>query len=155
MPPERSEKPDSLEARLRRLPPPAVPADLESRLIEAISAQQSIEHPLQLSAKPQAMSGWRRQWAWWAGAAAALAAACLLIVLFWPKGNHQKPDQKDNGFANNGSSNTVRPQSPAEAIAPWSQARASDEPKLPPFTWPVDETTHVTLANLIPSDLLD
>ena len=38
MPPERSEKPgpESLEARLRRLPPPPVPADLESKLLAAI-----------------------------------------------------------------------------------------------------------------------
>jgi len=38
MPPERSEKPgpESLEARLRRLPSPPVPADLESKLLAAI-----------------------------------------------------------------------------------------------------------------------
>jgi hypothetical protein len=136
MPPERSEKPDSLEARLRRLPPPAVPAELEARLLAGIPAR--------------ALS---RRWTWYA--VTALAAACLLIALLWPKGKEDKPDQNDNNFANNGSSNSVRPQTPADAIAPWSQARASDEPKLPPFSWPVEETTHVTLSSSIPSDLLD
>jgi hypothetical protein len=155
MPPERSDKSDSLEARLRRLPPPPVPADLEARLLAAIPAQGSNEHRLRLSAKPQVMFEGRR-WAWWAGGVSALAAACLLIVLLWPKGNGQKPDQKDNGFAGNVPIRSVRPQSPQDATNPWLQARGpSDEPKLPPFTWPVEETTHVTLSSSIPSDLLD
>jgi hypothetical protein len=154
MPPERSDKPDSLEARLRRLPAPPVPVDLEARLLAATPAQQAVEPRLRLSAKPQAMSERRWRWAWWMGAASALAAACLLIALLWPRGNGQKSDQKDNGLVTNGSTDAAGPQSSHDKrIARFE--RVPDEPKLPPFTWPVDETTHVTLTSSIPSDLLN
>jgi len=153
MPPERSEKPDSLEARLRRLPPPSVPADLEARLLAAIPTSESSNHRLGLSAKPQAMSGRRWRWAWWMGAASALAAACLLIVLAWPKGEGQKAvlDSKDRVTTTSPTPSTL-PHSPQGTL----QAQGDpDDLKLPPFTWPVQEATHVTLSSSIPSDLLN
>ena len=141
MPPERSDKPESLEARLRGLPPPPIPTDLEARLLAAIPAGAPTR---------------RRRWAGWIVGASALAAACLLIVLAWPKGGGQKSDQKNKDFVSKDSTNSVGPQSAQDAPGSWVRARgASDEPKLPPFTWPVDDTTHVTLTSSIPSDLLN
>ena len=60
--PDRS--PEGLEARLRALPPPPVPAELEARLLAAIPAP-------------------RRRRPIWAGVVGVLAAACLLAALAW------------------------------------------------------------------------
>ena len=171
MPPERSEKPgpESLEARLRRLPPPPVPADLESKLRAAIptpvsfpghkiraSANGVASAPRVLPALTQPGSAGRWRWARWAGGVSALAAACLLIVLAWPKsdGQKSKPDPQKNHLAAAGSTDPVSSQSPQDT--PWLQARrAPDDLKLAPFTWPIEETRPMTVANSIPSDLLD
>ena len=138
MPPERSEKPDSLEARLRRLPPPPVPADLEARLLAGIAAKPMI-----------------RQWRWtrWIGGVSALAAACLLIVLAWPKGEGQKAvlDSKDR-VTTTSPTPSVPPRSPQGTL---KVQRDPDDLQLPPFSWPVEETTHVTLTSSMPSDLLN
>src|SRR5438093_12334554 len=93
MPPERSEKPgpESLEGRLRRLPPPPVPADLEARLLAAIPAGVSSRAESGIASAPRVLPaltqpGSPGRWVRWAGGVSALAAACLLIVLAWPKG---------------------------------------------------------------------
>jgi len=67
--PNAGRSPESLEARLRALPQPPVPADLEARLLATIPAAILI---------PQ------RRWGVWVGALGALAAACLVVVLAWP-----------------------------------------------------------------------
>ena len=64
--------PESLEARLRALPQPPVPAGLEARLLAAIPAK---------------MPAPRQRWAVRVGVVSAVgevAAACLLAVLAWP-----------------------------------------------------------------------
>jgi hypothetical protein len=145
MPPERSENPgsDSLEARLRRLPPPPIPSDLEARLLAAIPGRAPIR-------------GWR--WARWIGGVSALAAACLLIALVWPKRDERKPltDLKGNRLATGVPNTSVSSQSPQGTSTPWSQVRgAPDDLKVGPFTWPIEEATPMTVASSIPSDLLD
>src|SRR5438552_16914769 len=102
MPPERSEKPgpESLEARLRRLPPPPVPADLESKLLATIPAGVSFPVHNSRTASGVALAprvlpaltqpGSPGSWVRWIGGVSALAAACLLIVLAWPNGEGQK-----------------------------------------------------------------
>jgi hypothetical protein len=141
MPPERSEKPESLEARLRRLPPPPVPADLEARLLASIPERAPIRS---------------RRWTWWTGALTALAAACFLIGILSHKGDRQKSDQKNNGFAADDSKNSIPRSSSQDKVSDRLQAqRDPDDLKLPPFTWPVDEPSHVTLSSSIPSDLLN
>ncbi len=170
MRPERSPKPgpESLEARLRRLPPPPVPADLESKLLAAIPARVSFPvhnsraasgaalAPRVLPALTQPGSPGRWRWVRLIGGVSALAAACLLIVLAWPKsdGQKSKPDPQKNHLAAAGSTNPVSPQSPQDT--PWLQARrAPDDLKLAPFTWPIEETKPMTVARSIPGDLLD
>src|SRR5262249_50731730 len=138
---ERSDKPESLEARLRRLPAPPVPADLEARLLARIPARVPIRS---------------RRWIWWTGALSALAAACFLIGILSHKGDRQKSGQKNNGFAADGSENSIARSSSQDKVSARLQAqRDPDLLKLPPFTWPVDEANHVTLSSSIPSDLLD
>ena len=165
MPPERSEKPgpESLEARLRRLPPPPVPADLESKLRAAIPTpvsfpvdkfRASASRVLPALTQPGSPGSWVR----WIGGVSALAAACLLIVLAWPKGEGQKQvkDPKKNGVAAIDPPNPISPRSPQGTATPWLQARrAPDDLKLAPFTWPIEETRPMTVASSIPSDLLD
>src|SRR5262249_5165711 len=116
--PQRS--PESLEARLRALPQPPVPADLEGRLLAAIPAEKPI--------------GRRR--AAWIGAVGALAAACLLAVLVWP----ERGTDPITG--------TIRPVHPvasspddSASIAAWRQSRrVLDGAEPPAFTWPLEAT---------------
>jgi hypothetical protein len=50
----------------------------------------------------------------------------------------------------------VYPQSLPEAATATLQAqRDPDDLKLPPFTWPVDDASHVTLSSSLPSELLN
>jgi hypothetical protein len=130
---------ESLESRLRALPPPAVPAGLEARLLAAI---------------PACLPAPRRRWVARVGAA-ALAAAGLLAVLAWlgrdgnnvvigPPSSH--PTAKI----------TPRPPEDADGIAILLQAlRDLDEADPPTFTWPLPPTPPLTLAPSIPADLLD
>src|SRR6266481_4229426 len=76
--PNPDESSESLEARLRALPQPPVPADLEARLLGAIPAPA--ERPFQ-----------RRRWAVGVGVFGPLAAACLLAVFAWPRSDGNDP----------------------------------------------------------------
>src|SRR4051794_27832534 len=75
---------EALEARLRALPAPPAPADLEARLLARIPAKKP--------AKP-----WRR--AAWIGIVGALAAACLLAALVWPQHDRKEPQYQGEGNA--------------------------------------------------------
>jgi hypothetical protein len=137
MHPERP--PEPLEARLRALPPPPVPAGLEARLLAAVPAEQPAP---------------RRRWPVWVALAGAAAAACLLAVLAWTGRDTRNPvPRPDKGE----SANQVAPRPPDDpgGLAAWHLARRNlDEAELPPFTWPLPEPSPVT-ANSIPPDLLD
>src|SRR5688572_25756127 len=120
MHPERRPNPDrsaeSLEARLRALPQPPVPAGLEARLLAAIPAP-------------------RRRWAVWA--VAALAAACLLAALAWPRrdGAGPGPREPERQVVH-------RPPDDLDGIAAGREARrVLDGAEPPPFTWPLEETS--------------
>src|SRR5258708_2505077 len=77
---------DSLESRLRNLPPLPVPGDLEARLLAAIPAEKicTIPHLARVSGRRRTL---------WAGAGIAFAAACILMVIIWPKSAEQGTDQ--------------------------------------------------------------
>jgi hypothetical protein len=136
--PERSR--EALEARLRALPQPPVPADLEALLLATIPR-----------AKP--ISTFRR--AVRAAALGVAAAACVVAVIL---GHHYlgkdhltipvtgEPAQQD----------IRRPISESMSIAAWrDDQRVLDEEKLPAFAWPVDESAIPRASTLIPADLLD
>src|SRR5216683_5851927 len=97
---------ESLEARLRALPPPPVPSDLEARLLAAIpaSAPSAVRRSQLLP----------RRWLVWAGVGGALAAASLLVVLFWPKSSREDLNRIKAGFANQ---DTPRPPHDSPDIA--------------------------------------
>jgi hypothetical protein len=137
--PNPDESPETLEARLRALPAPAVPPSLEARLLASIPPARPIP---------------RRRWPIWAGLASALAAACLLAVLAW-RGHIAKspgPGPEKNEFTHQ-----ETPQLPdvAASLAAWRESqRVLDGEELPPFTWPLDEPSPLTVSTSIPSDLL-
>jgi hypothetical protein len=138
--PNRGRSPDSLEARLRALPLPAVPADLEARLLATVPAELPITH---------------RRWAVWVGLGSALVAACLLAVLAWPKGDGKAPvlppEKREL-------THQVPPAPPddSDRLSAWRLTRRIlDGAEPPPFTWPLQETTPPTIGTSIPSDLLD
>jgi hypothetical protein len=129
-----------LEARLRALPPPPVPADLEARLLAAIPAAVPVP---------------TRRRAAWAGAVGALAAACLLAVLAWPRrdGKDAIPSTSADAPAHQ-----VAPRLPDDSasLAAWREARRGLGGAEPPsFTWPLEETSLITASPSIPRDLLD
>jgi hypothetical protein len=137
--PERS--PESLEARLRALPPPAVPADLEARVLATIPA--TVLMPVQ------------RPWAVWVGAVTVLAAACLLAILAWPRLTSKLPvprPAKEESVRQD----TPRPADHSDSVELREIARRGpDELGPPTFTWPLPEAGPRPLAAAIPPDLLD
>jgi hypothetical protein len=173
--PNTDRSPESLEARLRALPQPPVPADLEARLLATIPGKTPI---------PQ------RRWGVWVGAVAASAAACLLAVLAWPgrdgKNPVPSPGTRESVHqvtvpspspspptsvsapalgaglptpalgAGLLTPPTLQPPDDSASIAPWLQAgRDLDGADTPTFTWPLEETLPMRVSTSIPSDLLD
>ncbi|HEV2945773.1 MAG TPA: hypothetical protein VGX70_00260 [Gemmataceae bacterium] len=128
---------ESLEARLRALPRPPVPGDLETRLLSAI--------PVELPRWEQVSYSRRRRWIVWAGLAGALAAACLLIVLSWPRSDGSKIEvvKHDRGTPGNPDPPPVR------------EVRQDFGPGLGTFTWPLEEDSPMLASTAIPPDLLD
>ncbi len=135
--PERS--PEALEARLRALPRPPVPAGLEARLLAAIPAERPVV----------------RRRAIRFVAAGALAAACLLAVLAWPR----RDGEKSIPSLPTGESVRqviTRPPDDGAGVPTWREARrVLDGAEMPPFTWPIEETSPIAVSTSLPPDLLD
>ncbi len=126
---------ESLEARLRALPGPPVPGDLETRLLSTIPAEMPMwEH-----------GSHRRRWVIWLGLTGALAAACWLIVLSWPRSDGSKIEvvKHDGGSPGNSDPPPVR------------EVRQDFGPSLGTFTWPLKEDSPMLASTAIPPDLLD
>ena len=173
MHPERRPNPDpspeSLEAKLRALPQPAVPGGLEARLLVGIPAAMPIPPPHPTLSPWRGEGRVRGRWAVWVGVAGTAAAACLLVVLTWPgrdagnrvasRGTSRSahpgavPSPGTNGPRHQV---TRRPQDNSTSIAPWGVARRDlDEAAMPTFTWPLPETPPVKALTSIPPNLLD
>jgi hypothetical protein len=123
--PNADQSDDSLEARLRTLPPPCVPEGLEARLLAAI--------PTRVAA--------RRRWPARLLLITASAAAVLLTVLGWPR-----PDDPNT---------VLKPAMNQPALLSpddWLEFRHGlnqAEPRT--FAWPLNNT----LTSTIPPDLLE
>jgi hypothetical protein len=127
----------SLEARLRALPAPPVPAGLEGRLLATIPAERTRRGP---SDRAFARQGW---WAV-ASTVAALTAVGLLAVFSWQGGNEKH----------------VTAASPAADGLVGIVLSPVDERILQgagdsTFRWPVQESPPVRALSPIPRELLD
>jgi hypothetical protein len=150
--PERS--PDSLEARLRALSQPPIPADLEARLLATIPAEGPIPKPPSPLSAPEG-EGRRGRWAVWAGVVGAMAAACLLAFLAWPR-RDGKPPVSSPGKTESAHQDTSPPPDASAGIAALLQARRDlVEAETPTFTWPLPEASPIGLSTSIPADLFD
>src|SRR5262249_47205663 len=130
---------ESLEARVRGLPAPPIPAGLESRLLSSVPATI-----------PTSLPRWPR----YSGALAAIAAAVVLAVVVWQlrpgKSAIQGPPAPN-------SARVVQADSPSalDVAADPSARRILDEPELPLFSWPIQETSPMRASTSIASDRLD
>jgi hypothetical protein len=132
--------PESLEARLRGLPRPPVPAELEARLLAAVPPQRPIP---------------RRHRTLRVGLVGIWAAACLVIVFAWPARDDRRPGPRPPAPD---PARRVTPRPPAESgsFAAWREAeRAVEESEAPAFTWPLPESPPVRVAASVPSELFD
>jgi hypothetical protein len=151
--PNSDRSPESLESRLRALPPRPVPGDLEARLLAAIPAEES-------NAVPRwARASRPRRLAVWAGAAGAVAAACLLAVLLSPgPGSEMAVPNLAVNSERSQPAHQVTAQQPADflSIMPWLEARRDlDGAERPLFTWPIQEKSPLMVSSALRPDLLD
>lgn len=126
----------SLEARLRALPPPSVPADLERRLLAAIPAPR----PFARANRPIAP----RHWLAAAGVCGTLAAACLLIALALPRGDATK------SVADTDETRYVTAETNVAAAHAGNRTRpVFDASKPPKFAWPLAGSPTLTAASRV------
>ena len=146
--PERS--PDSLEARLRALPKPPIPTNLEGRLLATIPAEMPIPQAPRSARGREGRA--RGRWAVWAGVVGALAAACLLVFLAWPRRDGTPPDPSPGKTQS--THKDTPPLDDSASIAVLLKARRGlDEPQTATFTWPLPEASPIGVRASIPSDL--
>jgi|SRR5579864_984523 len=132
--------PETLEARLRALPQPPVPAGLETRLLAAI---------------PVEMPFVQRYWAVCVRVAGALAAACLVALLAWPRGDTKAPVPRP-GTSDSAHQAKPRPPREHDPVATRLLAgRDLDGAGTPTFTWPLEERSPMRVSTSISADLLD
>jgi hypothetical protein len=134
--PDRSR--ESLEERLRALPRPPLPLELEARL---------------LAAAPSRLPLLRRRWPIWISAAAALAAACMVAVFAWPRPD--VPRAVTGPLAGGPAERVVAPPSHEyPSIAAWRQIRGLSDGDTT-YTWPIDEIRPLRASPSIPAELLE
>jgi hypothetical protein len=148
--PNSDRSPESLEARLRALPSPPMPSDLEARLLADIPSEMPrgarISRP--------------RRWAVWIGGAGALAAACLLIVLIWHELDGKNlvagPGKNPGLGAVLTTPPSRRPPDNPAGIAALQETRGIlDEAEVATFTWPIQEKSPLMVSTSITPELLD
>jgi hypothetical protein len=154
--PSSGPSPESLESRLRALPQPPVPSDLEARILAGNPAKASNDDEI-----PRVTRNTSRRWRLGVRAVAsvAAAAACLLAVRFWPEPNDRriaavlaanpqstKPVQQA----------TPKTQSDSLWTTPWLKGGHDlDETEMPTFTWPIQEKSPLVLSTALRPDLFD
>jgi hypothetical protein len=86
-----------------------------------------------------------------------LAAACLVAVLTWPRGDG---DLRPAGSGSSGRHSpdpiAPRPRQDFAGIAAWGNVRRGlDLSEMPGFSWPLQESSRLSVLTSIPPDLLD
>ena len=84
-----------------------------------------------------------------------LAAACLVAVLAWPRDDGKKPVPDVSGQQ---SSDPIapRPRQDPTDVAAWGIVRRGlNLSEMPDFSWPLQESSHLSRLTSIPADLLD
>ena len=144
---------ESLETRLRDLPPLPVPCGLEARLLAAIPAEN-------VSTSAPGLRAPRKSKAVWVGVAIAGMAACfLMMILEWPNFG-------DDETAQQPAANSENSESAHESVAGRSQQRLNIVSRLEarrslvrverqPFEWPIPEESTLMASSKFPDDLLD
>jgi hypothetical protein len=89
------------------------------------------------------------------GIVSGLAAACLVAALAWPRG-----DRTDRvpGHAGQSSPEPIapRPRQDPASIAAWANVRRGlNLSEMPDYSWPLQESSHLSRLASIPADLLD
>ena len=136
--PDRSR--EALKRRLRALPQPHVPAHLEARLLATVPGAKPISS---------------RRWAVRATVLCIASAACLMAVFAW-RPYHGKNHRTIPVQGEAAQQDIHWPAFESTSVAAWREdQRLLDEEKVPPFTWPLDETAIPRASTSIPADLLD
>ncbi|HJT32747.1 MAG TPA: hypothetical protein VJ783_11960 [Pirellulales bacterium] len=131
----------SLEARLRALPQPRVPADLERRLLAAIPAAQPLARADRPAARAyRSASPWR--WLAAAGVCGMLAAACLLIALALPRGDATRSVAKTDQPRHSAGQTNAAAAPAGNRMRPFFDAS-----KPPKFAWPLAGAPSLTAAS--------
>ena len=140
---------ESLEARLRGLPPPFVPSDLQARLLAAI--------PSKVRENTVIFRSWRP--AIWSGAAIGLGAACVLVMALWSDAGISTTTSRTGVVPKSvGHADPVAPEPPADSLgaAPWFEARHGvDATERWTFAWPIHEKSPLMVSLSFPPDLLE
>src|SRR5438309_1243282 len=126
--------PESLEARLRALPPPPVPSGLEGRLLATIPVSARLNSRQSQAPRPR--------WVVWAGLAGALAAASILAFLFWPKVNREDSNGIEKRFIKHDTPQRANDSPDMDQVI--IARRVEDDAVVSPFNWPIEETTPLT-----------
>jgi hypothetical protein len=144
---------ESLEARLRALPPTPVPGDLKSRLLAAMPVRASIV------TRRSAIAPRPAHFVIWAGASLAIAASCLLVVRFWPL-----PDDQHSAASKLSNPETIdlarhltdRQPENSRRMLPWFRARLDpDETEMPTYSWPIQEKSPFLVSTAFRPDPFD
>jgi hypothetical protein len=146
--PNSDRSPESLAAQLRALPAPAVPGDLEARLLAAIPPE-AVKSP-RLAHTPRRLAFWT--------CAGVAAAAALIAVLLWQGIDSKNPDPSPAvNVVNSQPDREITPDRPESfSITPWLKAAQElDRSDGPVFAWPIQEKPRVMAWSAMRPDLLD
>ncbi len=96
-----------------------------------------------------------RPWKTWLLMGSGLAAACLLGALAWPRHDVENTI-KSNDVILSTQKVTIQLPDHASINVAWLDARRGlDVSEIPTFSWPVQESSPLTVSTSIPPDLLD
>jgi hypothetical protein len=138
--PDPNRSPEALEARLRALPQPRIPAALKARLLATAPPVKPLP---------------RERWAARAVVLAVTSAAGVMIVLNW-RPQHEGELLRSPAASEPRRHDIERPSFESTSIASLrTDHRLLDEQNPPAFTWPLDASATLRASISIPADLLE